>query len=170
MLRKIKQWIKPLWYLLARTELLIFLCFILEEDWFNIRIINKLHLLKQHMLEAYHMEKQIFLDKPLKVTWERQTSLQGLGGGIKAFINPVFSRANSLSGIKVRESSPFGRSPPTDHTHSLTEKHTAPFSWDNRSWRNLCPLAPEKQLHPTSEDRNCHSSSFQFLLSSPSVY
>lgn len=42
------------------------------------------------MLEACHMEKQIFLDKPLKVTWDRQTNLQGLEGGIKAFINLFF--------------------------------------------------------------------------------
>lgn len=59
----------------------------------NIRIISKLHLVKQQMLEAYHMVKQFGeareshlgeADKPL-----------GVGGGIKASLTFfVVSRAN----------------------------------------------------------------------------
>lgn len=74
----------------------------------NIRIINKLHLLKQQMLEVYYMEKQILLDKPVRVTWERQTSLRGVGGGVKAFINiSCFFKSKRLNGIKVREFPPW---------------------------------------------------------------
>lgn len=54
-----------------------FSLFILEEDWLNIRIINKLHLLKQQMLEVYHMEKQILLDKPVSHLGEADKSLGG---------------------------------------------------------------------------------------------
>lgn len=75
----------------------------------NIRIINKLHLLKQPMLEVYHMETQILLDKPVRVTWERQTNLGGLEVELRLSLTfPVFSKSKELSGIKARESSPLG--------------------------------------------------------------
>lgn len=67
------------------------------------------------------MEKQILLDKPVRVTWERQTSLWWVGGRIKAFTNlSCFCKSKWPRGIKVRGVFPLGRSSPTDQVHSLT--------------------------------------------------